>query len=134
MNYAALQISVTNWAKLQVKPSKLQRSSKQSTTTVISHNIVLGQTPSPVNPNEKDLPRQIRTKLAQLKSGWCRIHNHYKLRLNTDLDDTSSLCEVGPYDTRLLFECPNNLTSLNVTSLRTMPKTDSIFLERRKVI
>lgn len=92
-------------------------------------NVVLGSKPPAIHKSEADLPRQTRTTLAQLRSGWCRSLNSYMSRLDPTIDNVCPKCGNGPHDTAHLFQCPANHTELIVTNLWTKPMAAAVFLD-----
>ena len=91
-------------------------------------NKVLNATPPEVNKEEANLPRFTRSRLSQLRSGYCRTLNSYMSRINSNIDDCCPLCNNSPHNTNHLFNCPNNPTNLNILSLWTQPKQAADFL------
>jgi len=49
-------------------------------------NRVLGASPPDISPLESLLPRSVRTTLAQLRSGHCRLLNTYKAHITNKLE------------------------------------------------
>jgi len=72
----------------------------QAVTEVISNytpNRVLGTPPPDISPLESFLPRPIRTTLAQLRSGYCRLLKLYMARITTGVSDVCPECGVAPH-------------------------------------
>ena len=86
-------------------------------TPTNANNRVLGRPAPPVDPSEKKLPRQVRTALAQLRSGFSRRLNSYMARISNEVLDKCPDCGGSPHDTNHLFDCPARPTNLVVTSL-----------------
>ncbi|XP_059219026.1 uncharacterized protein LOC106085920 [Stomoxys calcitrans] len=91
-------------------------------------NVVLGERPPPIAPEEIDLPRQTRVVLAQLRSGRCSRLNSHRARIDADVQDVCPDCNQGPHDTRHLFNCPARPTRLRPRSLWTHPILVAEFL------
>ena len=91
-------------------------------------NTVLGDHPPPVAAEERELPRQTRVVLAQLRSGWCSRLNSYWARINSDVQNICPACGTGPHDTLHLFRCPAKPTHLTPVSLWTQPIQVASFL------
>lgn len=91
-------------------------------------NMVLNSRPPRIHSSELHLPRSTRTTLSQLRSGRCRLLNSYMSRLDSSITNTCPDCGNQPHDTNHLFDCPANLTRLNVESLWTKPKEAATFL------
>jgi len=62
-------------------------------------NRILGTTPPELSSFECYLSRSVRTTVAQLRSGHCRLLNSYKARVCPD-------CGVAPHSIEHLFQCP----------------------------
>jgi len=69
-------------------------------------NRVLGTTPPELSLFECYLSRSVRTTLAQLRSGHCRLLNSYKARITAGVTDVCSDCGVAPHSVEHLFQCP----------------------------
>ena len=91
-------------------------------------NRVLGREPPDVCKSEMDLPRSTRSTLSQLRSGWSIKLNAYLHRIDDRIPDTCPLCGMAHHDTKHLFECPANPTSLTTESLWTKPQEAAAFL------
>ena len=91
-------------------------------------NPVLGFPAPKVNVTEKELPRQTRTRLAQLRSGYSSNLNSYLSRIREDTDDICPDCNAPNYTTNHLFNCPSKPTPLTALSLWTNPKDAATFL------
>ena len=110
---------------------KLKQIHTQSVSQAISDmlpNKVLNAVPPPINAAEKQLPRQTRATLAQLRSGYSNYLHSFKSRLNPTIQDTCPLCLNAGHTTQHLFECPNNRTDLTVQDLWTRPMEAARFL------
>ncbi len=106
----------------------IHRDTVTSTIATFKPNIVLGGYPPPVAPEEKALPRTTRATLAQLRSGWCRMLNHYMSRLDGSISDACPDCGSSPHDTSHLFNCPAKPTLLTPRELWTRPVDAARFL------
>ena len=84
-------------------------------------NKVLGQEPPEIHKEEADLPRNIRSTLSQLRSGYSKILNSYNHRLNEEVEDKCPKCLGTPHDTLHLFNCPANPTVITPEYLWTQP-------------
>ena len=82
---------------------------------------VLGKEPPEIHKEEVDLPRNIRTTLSQLRSGYSKILNSYNHRLNEEVEDKCPKCLGTPHDTLHLFNCPANPTVITPEYLWTQP-------------
>ncbi|XP_075146473.1 uncharacterized protein LOC142236393 [Haematobia irritans] len=92
-------------------------------------NPVLGVRPPPIAPEERDLPRQTRVVLAQLRSGKCSRLNSYLSVIDSSVADVCPVCNQGPHDTRHLFSCPAKPTRLTTRSLWTHHTLVAEFLD-----
>ncbi|XP_073848579.1 uncharacterized protein [Musca autumnalis] len=86
-----------------------------------SVNAVLGNHPPSIAAEERQLPRQTRVVLAQLRSGRCSRLNSYWARIDAKIPNICPACGLGPHDTLHLFNCPANPTHLSPHSLWTQP-------------
>ena len=103
----------------------------RAVSTTISNypvNRVLQTAPPEINPEEMALERNVRTRLARLRSGFCRTLQSYMSRVEEDETDSCPLCNISPHDTVHLFNCASNPTDLQPTDLWTKPKKVAIFL------
>lgn len=92
-------------------------------------NRVLGTNIIPeVDESEKSLPRSVRTTLAQLRSGFCKLLGNYKARIGVDNTDLCPQCKVHVQDVHHLFSCPARPTTLDPTALWTHPVEAAAFL------
>ena len=92
-------------------------------------NRVLGHLPPEINKEELNLPRKIRSELSQLRSGFSRRLNSYLNRLDNNIQDICPRCNDSPHDTRHLFNCPDDPTTLDILSLWTTPIQAANFLK-----
>jgi len=80
-------------------------------------NRVLGTSPPDISSLENLLPRLVRTTLAQLRSGHCRLLNSYKACITSGISDVCPECGVAPHSVEHLFNCQSNPTQLTVHDL-----------------
>jgi len=92
------------------------------------HNKVLNTTAPEIDSSEIELPRNARTFLAQLRSGYCARLNSYKHRLNPAVHDSCPNCNTTPHSVVHLFECPMHQTDLTFVDLWQRPKEVAEFL------
>jgi len=62
--------------------------------------------PSDISPLESLLPRSVRTTLAQLRSGHCRLLNSYKAHITSSVSDVCPECGVAPHSIEHLWDNP----------------------------
>jgi len=91
-------------------------------------NRVLGASPPDISPLENLLPRSVRTTLAQLRSGHCRLLNSYKARITSGISDVCPECGVAPHSVEHLFNCQSYPTQLTVQDLWDDPAAVADFL------
>ena len=98
-------------------------------------NVVLDGRPSHISSSERDLIREERSTLAQLRSVYCRLLGSYKSRIKKDA--SLNVCvDYGttPHDVQHLFVCPAHLTTMIPSDLWSRP-TDVVrelsYLEAR---
>ena len=86
--------------------------------------------PSPpyISPLESLLPRSVRTTLARLHSGHCRLLNSYKARITSAISDVCPECGVAPHSVEHLFNCQSHPTQLTVQDLWGHPAVVADFL------
>jgi len=82
-------------------------------------NRVLGASPPDISPLESLLPRSVRTTLAQLHSGHCRLLNSYKAHITSGVSDVCPECGVAPHSVEHLFNCQSHPTQLTVQTCGT---------------
>ena len=93
-----------------------------------SNNKVLNTRPPEIDKSERKLPRTTRSTLAQLRSGYSTYLNSYKARIDPSLSDKCPNCDEC-HTTDHLFNCQNNITTLNVRSLWKKPIDAARFLK-----
>ena len=85
--------------------------------------------PAPrISNDEKQLPRETRVKLAQLRSGYSTLLNSYMLRINKSDTDLCKTCNEVPETSMHLFNCKENPTELTADSLWNSPLEAATFL------
>lgn len=99
----------------------LHTSTVSRTIASYSNNRVLATPPPPIASSEKSLPRKTRTRLAQLRSGWCSLLQSYQNRLNPGTPDTCPDCQTAGHTVQHLFQCPAHPVRLPTTALWTDP-------------
>jgi len=104
---------------------------KAVTDTINSYipNKVLDQKPPEISKKEDSLTRNSRVLLSQLRSGYSRILNSYKHRINENIEDKCPKCNSTPHTTDHLFNCPMNPTSLRPNDLWINPDQVASFLD-----
>ena len=73
-------------------------------------------------------PRSVRTTLAQLRSGHCRLLKLYMARITTGVSDVCPECGVAPHPVEHLFNCSAHPTQLTVQDLWDNPAEAADFL------
>ena len=92
-------------------------------------NRVLGTTPPELSSFECYISRSVRTTLAQLRSGHCRLLNFYKARITAGVTDVCPDCGVAPHSVEHLFQCPACPTQLTTRDLWDDPGAVADFLK-----
>jgi len=90
--------------------------------------IVLEYFHSDISGLESLLPRSVRTTLAQLHSGHCRLLKAYMARVTTGVSDVCPECGVAPHSVEHLFNCSAHPTQLTVQDLWDNPAEVADFL------
>ena len=98
-----------------------------------NHNPVLNAPAPVINPTEKNLPRQTRSLLFQLRSGYSSHLNSYLSRIRENVQNICPNCNQTPHDTRHLLNCPARPTRLTTRSLWENPVETAEFLELPRV-
>ena len=94
-------------------------------------NRVLGARPPDVNTeSEKALPREWRTTLCRLRSGFCKRLKSYEKLLGNTADDRCPECATESHTTEHLFECPAAPSPYYKIDLWTNPQHAAKFLSR----
>ena len=92
-------------------------------------NKVLNANPPSINNDELKLKRVARTQLAQLRSGYSRLVNDYKSRIDPEIQNICPECKSTPHNVHHLFNCPKNPTSLKPIDLWKKPIQVARFLK-----
>ena len=92
-------------------------------------NRVLKTRPPEIDKSESELPRTLRTRLARLRSGFCRTLQSYMARIDINESEKCPLCDNIPHDVEHLFNCPKNPTQLTPIDLWKRPLEVANFLE-----
>jgi len=72
--------------------------------------------------------RPVRTTLAELRSGHCRLLTSYIARITTGVSDVCPECGVAPHSVEHLFNCSAHPTQLTVQDLWDNPVEVADFL------
>ena len=75
-------------------------------------------TPPPKIAEEQTLPR---SRLAQLRTGYCPQLNSYLIRIFDNVDNRCPKCDVPPHDVNHIFNCSKNTTDLKLINLWERP-------------
>lgn len=94
----------------------------------LSENRVLRSRPPNISKDEKNLPRNTRSTLSQLRSGWCKKLNSYKARIDDSIPDACPDCGNSPHDVNHIFSCPTKPTTLTTSDLWKHPGEVANFL------
>ena len=99
--------------------------------TILSYppNKVLKADPPKISKEENTLSRNSRSLLSQLRSGYSRILNSYKHRIDPNTANSCGLCSGTPHDSKHLFNCPRNPTDLSIFDLWSKPVQTANFLK-----
>ena len=84
-------------------------------------NRVLGVQPPRVHPRERQLSREARSLLSQLRSGHCIHLRNYQHRIRDQIPDICPICGVSPHDTGHIFNCQGRRTLMSVLALWNRP-------------
>merc|ERR1712074_130121 len=71
---------------------------------------------------ETSLPRPYRTKLAQLRSGYCSSLNDYRERVGWARSGLCPQCNQAPHTVPHIFSCPSRPVSLTPLDLWVRPR------------
>ena len=100
---------------------KVHTKTVKNTLASYPPNKVLGCAPPDIHKEATTIPREIRSTLSQLRSGYSKILNSYNHRLDDAIPDLCTKCQTGPHTTSHLFNCPANPTVLTPESLWSQP-------------
>ena len=93
-----------------------------SALSALPPNVLLNSTPPPINPAEKQLPRQARVSLAQLRSGSHPSLNTFRHKMNPKTSPYCPTCPDQPHSVQhVLLHCPalsDSRSTFNISSLR----------------
>ena len=106
------------------KPFTQVRKSVQN----LGQNKILNTIPPEIDKEEKNLPRQARTALSQLRSGYSKMLNSYLARIDPTKSDICPNCNLAAHTTNHLFNCTQKPTNLTVKDLWSKPKEAAKFL------
>ena len=109
--------------------TRIHTSTVQQTRHSLELNRVLDAIPPPISPSEQLLPREWRTTLSQLRSGFSKFLNSYLQRIGRARDDLCPHCLAHPHTTSHLFNCPTNPTPLSDIDLWINPIRVATFLK-----
>ena len=121
-------LPIINKKDLKTKIKQIHTTEVANTIQNYPPNKVLHNTPPLVNKEEASLPREARSKLTQLRTGYSRMLNSYTHRIDPTIDDKCNHCNGSPHDSNHLFNCQNNPTNLQVLDLWTKPVLAANFL------
>ena len=108
----------------------LHRTAVDDATRGYRPSVVLGgYPPPPVDPSEVRLPRETRTVLSQLRSGYCRRLNDYWAKIRPGTANVCPSCAGSPHDVAHLFNCPAAPTALQIIDLWVRPTEVARFLD-----
>ena len=91
-------------------------------------NRVLGTPAPPVHEEERQLSRQTRRTLSQLRSGHCYSLNNYKHRIGQSDTNICPCCRQEEHTVHHIFECPVHPTDLQPEALWRNPVGAAAFL------
>ena len=120
---------ITDKASLKSNNKRIHTETVQKAIANYPDNKVLNTRPPEVNDKEEiSLPRTSRCLLSQLRSGYSRMLNSYKSRIDQTIIDQCPDCGQSPHNTNHLFSCASNPTNLTPRSLWTTPHQAANFL------
>jgi hypothetical protein len=95
----------------------LHLSAVRETMEGLEKNVVLGGRPPPINDKEEmELPREIRARLSQLRSGYSNLLADYRHRINNTISATCPRCNTVDETLEHWLEC-SEWGGLNATDL-----------------
>lgn len=130
----ALKPKIQHCLPINDKPSfkrglkRLHTRAVKSSIDKYVENRVINSKPPEINKQELNLKRKIRTKLAQLRSGFSRKVNSYMSRIDPEIRNICPNCNATPHDVPHLFNCPANPTQLKPIDLWKRPAAVAAFL------
>jgi len=107
----------------------LHAASVAQTVAAYEPNKVLHESPPEVAAVEKELQRESRTFLAQLRSGYCKGLNYWRNGVSVSVDNVCPECEQSPHDVQHLFNCPEKPTDMTPRDLWDRPREVVQFLD-----
>ena len=122
-------LPVINKKDLKTKIKNIHTSEVSNTIHNYPHNKILNAVPPKISKEENSLTRNSRSLLSQLRSGYSRILNSYKHRIDPTTDDNCTRCNGSPHDSKHLFNCPDDPTDLLIADLWTKPIMAANFLK-----
>ena len=81
----------------------------------------LSTTPPKIAEEEQTLPRIVRIRLAQLRTGYFPLLNSYFIRICDNVDKRCPKCDVAPHDVNQIFNCSKNTMDLKLIDLWKRP-------------
>ena len=108
--------------------NSLHTSTVQQAIQSRAPNRILQTAPPPISDEEITLPRPHRTKLSQLRSGFCSSLNDYLERIGRAPSPLCPSCGVATHNVPHIFSCPLHPTTLRVGNLWDRPRTTAAFL------
>ena len=122
-------LPITNKKTLKTGMNKLHTKAVAAAKASYKPNRVLNQSPPEINKTETTLPRQARTKLAQLRSGFSNLANQFRNRLDPNIPNICPDCKKTPHDVKHIFNCKKNPTNLRPIDLWKKPVEVAKFLK-----
>ena len=108
---------------------KIHTTTVKHTLATYSENRVLQAQAPEIHKEEKTLPRDTRSQLARLRSGFARQLKSYLSRIDQSVRDECPDCGCTPHDTVHLFNCTANPTTLSPLDLWKNPRRCAEFLK-----
>jgi hypothetical protein len=122
-------LPVTDKKDLKTKIKTIHTTEVAKTILSYPPNKVLKADPPKISKEENTLSRNSRSLLSQLRSGYSRILNSYKHRIDPNTANNCGLCSGTPHDSKHLFNCPRNPTDLSISDLWSKPVQTANFLK-----
>ena len=97
----------------------IHTSSVASSIAALGNNRLLGAPPPPISTSEISLSRGQRTTLSQLRSGFCKLLNDYRLILKKTTSAICPECLIRRHTATHLFNCDAVPTDLSLRDLWT---------------
>ena len=83
-----------NQANLKLGMKSIHTVDISSAINNYSTNSITANRPPAIDGSQQDLPRNTEAILAQLRSKWCHITNHYMSRINPEIPDICRNCGI----------------------------------------